>query len=74
LEPSGGIPVGKAKSFIVPAGINMNAPMMRSTLSRYGPQDDHFTARFLFFVSFATIHPPIVIGSGAANYRVFTIK
>ena len=45
MPPFGGIPTGKAKSFIVPAGMNMSAATMRSTLCSCGPQADHFATR-----------------------------
>src|SRR5688572_4509586 len=42
VPPSGGTPAGKAKSFIVPDGMKMNAAAMRSTLWSCGPQLAHF--------------------------------
>jgi hypothetical protein len=42
--PFGGMPIGKAKSFEVPASMNVAAATMRSTL-RSGPcHDDHHAA------------------------------
>jgi hypothetical protein len=40
------MPIGKAKSFIVPACMNMNAATMRSTLSSGGAKLGHFAIRF----------------------------
>src|SRR2546422_8047464 len=46
VPPCGGTPMGKAKSFIVPAWMNMNAATMRSTLRSCGAEADHFVTMF----------------------------
>lgn len=43
--PAGGIPIGKANSFIVPNWMNMNAATIRSTLRSCGLHDDHVAIR-----------------------------
>src|SRR3989442_7366447 len=42
VAPLGGIPIGEAKSFIVPACMKMDAGRMRSTLSSPGGPLAHF--------------------------------
>src|SRR5438132_4878268 len=42
VAPLGGMPIGKAKSFIEPARRKMNARKILSTLRRRGAQADHF--------------------------------
>src|SRR5437879_199673 len=46
VAPVGGIPIGKANSFMVPAWKKMKAVMMRSVLSSRGAQLDHFATTF----------------------------
>src|SRR5437773_10962361 len=50
VAPLGGMPAGKAKSFIVPASTNMIAARIRRTLCKCGAHDDHFAAMFGAFI------------------------
>ena len=51
VPPLGGTPTGKAKSFIVPNIMNMNAETIRNTLRNCGAQVDHPDVIFCFFCS-----------------------
>jgi hypothetical protein len=50
VPPFGGIPIGKAKSFTVPARMNMIAAMMRSMLCKYGLHACHLATRVNSFL------------------------
>ena len=62
VPPSGGMPAGNARSFVVPDR-TMNAATIRRMLSRYGAHDDHLV----------TIPGVVMIATSVLTQRVASL-